>query len=622
MTEVVSSILGPLVEKLASSAVEEIQLVCGVKADREKLKNTLKMIQEVLADAEQKQIKEPAVRRWLSELKDFCYDVEDVLDEFETRALWRRARLTERLTLRRKVRYLSSWLSNLIFQFKMANKMKELGKRLDGINEEKTKFNLSSNVQEKTIVPRRETHSFEPALNVIGRDEEKKMIIDLLLRGSDDGGAGKIAVIPILGMGGTGKTTLARLAYNDDRVNKHFEDKKVWLSMPVKFEVEKIVRDVIKSLSDEAKCDSWSLEKLQKHLRELVKDKRCLFVMDDVWEMRREDWVGLRDLLGGVSEGSKVIVTSRIKSIAEIMGTVPPLHLANLSEEESLTLFVKCAFDQGQEQNHPDLMAIAKEIVGKCGGNPLAVKTLGCLLFSEKKNRGDWEHVRDSEIWQLQTDILPSLRISYDLMPSYLKRCFAYSSIFPKNKGFSNFDLIQLWISNGFIQSSGNNQELEEIGRQYLEELCSRSFFDVVGENYPAVIFRMHDLIHELAISVAQTESSNMKVRVQDISPTTRHVSFPDLSLLPKDEVSRCLSKLSGVRTIFLSERGSSGEFFLERCISRFKHLRVLWLEESSFDQLPSSIGGLKHLRCLSLRRNDNIEKLPSRSASFVICSA
>ncbi|XP_030553822.1 putative disease resistance protein RGA3 [Rhodamnia argentea] len=608
MTDFVSSILGPLVEKLASSAVEEIQLVCGVKADREKLKNTLKMIQEVLADAEQKQIKEPAVRRWLSELKDFCYDVEDVLDEFETRALWRRARLTERLTLRRKVRYLSSWLSNLIFQFKMANKMKELGKRLDGINEEKTKFDLSSNVQEKTIVPRRETHSFVPASNVIGRDEEKKMIIELLLRRSNDGGAGKIAVVPILGMGGTGKTTLAKLVYNDDSVNEHF-DHKVWLSMPVEFEVKKTTRDILESLGQKGNNDGFDM--LQECLRNVLKNKRCLFVMDDVWEVRREDWMELRDLLEGVSEGSKVIVTSRIKSIAEIMGTVPPLHLANLSEEESLKLFVKCAFDQGQEKNHPDLMVIAKEIVSKCGGNPLAVKTLGSLLYSKKKNRSDWEQVRDSKMWQLPDDPLTSLRISYDLMPSYLKRCFAYCSIFPKSREFFNFDLIQLWISNGFIQSSGNNQELEEIGRQYLEELRSRSFFDVVEEVYPAVAFRMHDLIHELAVSVAQTESANMKVRAQDISPTTRHISFPDPSLLPKDELRDRLSKLSGVRTIFLSERGSSGEFFLERCISRFKHLRVLWLENSSFDQLPSSIGGLKHLKFLSLRLNDNIKKLP-----------
>ncbi|XP_030445958.2 putative disease resistance protein RGA1 [Syzygium oleosum] len=608
MTDVVSSILGPLLEKLASSAVEEIQLVWVIKDDREKLKNTLEMIQKVLADAEHKQTIEAPVRLWLSKLKDFCYDAEDVLDEFEARALLRRVRSTEHLTFKRKVRYLSLWISNFIFQFKMAHNMKELRKKLDGIDEEKIKFNLSSNVHDKTIVPRRETHSFVAPLNVIGRKKEKERIIELLI-GSDDGGAGKITVVPILGMGGTGKTTLAKLVYNDDRVNEHFKDNKIWLSMPVEFEVEKIIRDIIKSFSAETKCDSWSLETLQNHLRNLVKSKRCLCIMDDVWAMRREDWVALSDLLGGVSEGSKVIVTSRNKSIASIMGTVPPCNLADLSLEDSLTLFVKCAFDQGQEKNRPDLMAIGEEIVSKCGGNPLAVKTLGSLLYS-KNNRSDWEYVRDSEMWQLQTDILPSLRISYDLMPPYLKRCFAYCSIFPKISGFSNMSAIQLWISNGLIQSSGNNQELEEIGWQYLEDLWSRSFIDFVEEDSLVVRFRMHDLIRELAISVAQTETSTMEVWGQDISPTTRHISFPNPSRVPKDELCGCLSKLGCVRTITF-EKGSSGEFFLETCISRFKHLRVLWLEDCGFDLLPSSIGRLKHLRYLSLGRNYDIKKLP-----------
>ncbi|KAK3446892.1 hypothetical protein EUGRSUZ_A02517, partial [Eucalyptus grandis] len=559
MSEVVSSILGPLLEKLASSTVEEIQLVGGVKDDQEKLKNKLEMIEKVLADAEQKQTKEEAMRLWLSRLKDFCYDVEDVLDEFEARALWRQARLTEYLTLKSKVHYQAPWLSNFIFQFKMAHKMKKLRKRLDGINEERTQFNLSSDVANKIIVPRRETHSFVSPSNVIGRINETKSIIELLIS-SDDGGATTIEIIPIIGMG--------------------------------------------------EKCDSWALEMLQNQLRHLVEDKRCLFVMDDVWEVTREDWVGLRDLLGGVSEGSKIIVTSRNQSIASIMGTVPPLNLANLSREDSLILFVNCAFDQGQEKNYPDLMVIGEEIVSKCGGNPLAVKTLGSLLFSKKNNRTDWEYVRDSEMWQLETDILPSLRISYDLMPSYLKRCFAYCSIFLKNYEFNNLDLIQLWISNGLIQSSGNNKELEEIGRQYLEELWSRSFFDFVREDYPFLFFRMHDLIHELAISVAQTELSNMKVHAQDISPETRHISFPNPSRIPKDELHGCLSKLSRIRTIML-EDGSSGEFLLEMCISRFKHLRVLWLDYSSFDLLPSSIGSLKHLRFLSLWGNWDIKKLP-----------
>ncbi|KAL3755486.1 hypothetical protein ACJRO7_002525 [Eucalyptus globulus] len=580
MTEVVSSIFGPL-------------LVWSVKDDREKLKSTLEMIQKVLADAEQKQTKEEAVRLWLSKLKDFCYDAEDVLDKFESRALWRRARSMEHSTFKRKVCYLSSWLSNFSFQFKMAHKMKELGKTLDRINEEKIKFNLLSDVHEMTIPPQRETHSFVPASKVIGRNVEKEKIIELLM-GSDDGRVGRIGVIPIIGMGGSGKTTLVKLVYNDNEVKKHF-DCLVWLSMPVEFQVKKIITDIIKSLGHKEKYDK--LDMLQNCLRSMVGNKRCLFVMDDVWEVTEDAWRELTELLEGVSEGSKVIVTSRNKSVALIMGTVPPLKLADLSKEDSLTLFVKCAFDQGQEKNHPDLMVIGEEIVSKCNGNPLA----------------EWEYVRDSDMWQLKTNILPSLRISYDLMPSYLKQCFAYCSILPKKCDFRNIDLINLWISNGFIQSSENNQELQEIGKQYLEELRSRSFFNVVLKGYSFMFIRMHDLIYELAISVAQPESSNIRVWTQDISWRTRYISFPNPSGVPKDEVSGCLSKLSRVRTIVCEELGSSDseEFFLETCISQCKHLRVLWLDDSSFHLLPRSIGRLKHLRYLSLNGNSNIKKLP-----------
>lgn len=129
----------------------------------------------------------------------------------------------------------------------------------------------------------------------------------------------------------------------------------------------------------------------------------------------------MTDVLGGVSKGSKIIVTSRYKSITSIMGTRYSFDLANLSREDSLTLFVNCAFDKGKEKNHPDLMVIGKEIVRKCGGNPPAMKTLGSLLYSKHNQKSDWESMRDSEIWQLGTGILSPLRIIYDLMPSYLK---------------------------------------------------------------------------------------------------------------------------------------------------------------------------------------------------------
>ncbi|KAI6697897.1 hypothetical protein NL676_018016 [Syzygium grande] len=140
---------------------------------------------------------------------------QDVLGKFEARTLRRQASSTEHMTLKRKVCYLSLWISNFIFHFKMAHNMKELRKRLDGINQEKTQLNLSSDVYDKTIVTRRETHSFVFPSNVIGKNEEKEMIIKLLRR-LDDGRAGMIEIIPILRIEGIGKTTLAQLVYNDD----------------------------------------------------------------------------------------------------------------------------------------------------------------------------------------------------------------------------------------------------------------------------------------------------------------------------------------------------------------------------------------------------------------------
>lgn len=146
-----------------------------------------------------------------------------------------------------------------------------------------------------------------------------------------------------------------------------------------------------------------------------------------------------------------------------------------------------------------------------------------------------------------------------------------------------------------------------------MEELLSRSFFDVVREYCPLLIFKMHDLIHDLAISVAQTESCNItKERTQDISPSTRHISFFNTFDVPKDELRGCLSKLSRVRTVMFGKLGSSEEFLLETCIGRFKHLRVLLLRQSTFDLLPSSIGNLKYLRNLQLYDCRNLRKLPN----------
>lgn len=608
--DLVSGGVDALIQRLASYAYTEIKLAWGVEDDLDELAKILDQIRAILSDAEQKQREDQAVKKWMENLQHFCYDAEDVLDEFEAEI--QRQRFTDRSTLKRKVRYRSLCIQRLIFRFRMAHRVMNLRERMDSIDKQKGRLHLSVKTDDKTIVQKKETHSFVLPTNIVGRREERLRLLELLLGSTD---LGRLAVVPIVGIGGLGKTTLARMAYGDEKVVNHFEIK-VWISMPVDFDQKQIVKDIIKCVSPDTKCDSLNMEHLQTQLRFLLKNKRCLFVFDDVWNVTRNQWLELRTLLDGVSQGSRVIVTSRDKRVASIMtpSMDPEFNLPPLLEKEAVQLFLKHAFDDSsEEKKHPDLVEIGKQIVRKCGGNPLAVKSMGSLLYSADYRK--WITVRDSEIWKIEdqgNEILPSLRISYDLMPSYLKQCFAYCAIFPKNYEFNDLELIHLWIANGLIQSGGTHEDPEEIGQNYWVELWSRSFFEEVQEDLLYVKFRMHDLIHELSLSVAQSESSVVKPGSRDVYDRKRHLSFTDPNMLTGDWIKN-IDKLTGLRTIMfpIKKEGPAGEAFLSSCLTKFKHLRVLYLHDSSFEELPNSIGDLKNLRFLHFCGNKRLKRLP-----------
>ena len=367
------------------------------------------------------------------------------------------------------------------------------------------------------------------------------------------------------------------------------------------FNVTRLIKEILKSakvkIDENLGIDQW-----QTSLRELLKDKKFLLVLDDVWNEDRNKWIELEDLLLGGCNGSKIIVTTRNDSVATIMGTTPTYNLDGLSQEDCLSLFVTLAFQEGEEKQYPNLLEIEKEIVEKCKGVPLAVKTLAGLLYS-KLDECEWKFIRDNEIWHLEQnegDILPALRLSYNQLPLHLKQCFAYCSLFPKDYEFFSIELIQFWMAHGALQSH-ENKELEDIGDLYIKELLSRSFFQYVNEDLYCCSFVMHDL----ALSVAQGECLTI-TKKSVIDEKVRHLSFVDNG----QEFVTPLQKLSRVQTIiFQIELPLS---LVEACISRFKYLRVLDLSESSFEVLSSSVGALKHLRYLSLSCNWNLKKLPN----------
>ncbi|XP_050258422.1 disease resistance protein RGA2-like [Quercus robur] len=527
MAEFGYGIVVKVLELLGSVTFQEISSAWGIKSDLTKLERTIKAIKAVLLDVEEKQASDHRLSIWLGELKDVLKDAENVLDEFQYIVLQKEVMKRNGSTSKKVSNFFSS--SNpLAVRFEMAHKIKSIRKRVDEISAEKDKFNLAQGLEDRKLnmqESRDMTHSFVPSQNVIGRNDDKIQIIDLLMQ--QDAGR-NVSVIPIVGIGGLGKTTLAKLVYNNELVERHFQ-LRMWVCVSEDFNVTWLIKEILKSALVTID-ENLSLDQLQIQLRGLLKDKKFLLVLDDVWNEDHKKWIELENLLLGGCNGSKLLVTTRNSSVATIMGTATTYNLKGLPKEDCMSLFVKLAFKVGQENKYPNLLNIGREIVKKCKGVPLAVSTLAGLLYS-KVDEHEWKSIRDNEIWNLEQkegDILPTLKLSYNQLPFHLKQCFAYCSVFPKDFEFKSLCLIQFWMAYGILQSpKDENVELEDVGDLYIKELLSRSFFQDFGQRdfMPIYTFKMHDLVHDLALSIARGECS-VVTKKSTLAAEVCHLSF------------------------------------------------------------------------------------------------
>ncbi|CAL5394443.1 unnamed protein product [Camellia sinensis] len=605
-----ASFLPFVLQNLNSLIQKEVGLLWGVDKEMKKLSSTLTTIQAVLQDAEQKQSQEKAIQNWLRKLNDAAYEVEDILDDCTTEALQYESKRLSSSSLKKVIStsLLTYPVQNILFRHKIGNRMKDTIENLNAIAEERMKFHLREVVVEKRVelADRRETSSALTQPQLYGREEDKEKIVKMLVENICD--CQDVSVYPIIGMGGLGKTTLAQMVFNDERVKCHFEPK-IWVYVSQDFDVKRVIKAIIESVSERT-CEASNLDSLQKKLREMLNGKRYFLVLDDVWDEDQDNWDGLKYLLACGSKGASIIVTTRVAKVPSIMGTVPAHHLSFLPEEDCWLLFKQRAFGDGNEEQ-PNLVAIGKEIVKKCGGVPLAAKALGGLMRF-KSEETDWHFVKESEIWNLPQDknsILPLLRLSYYNLPLELRRCFAYCAIFLKGSEIEKEKLIHLWMANGFISSNGKS-ELEDIGNGIWNELYWRSFFQDVDKGPSgSIIFKIHDLMHDLAQSVMEDEchmmeaESSKNISAQRIHHVTLVADYMHVGVFPK-----ALYRVESLHTILLQYRqpnttfNTPHSFFPSSCdLSNFCSLRVFDALGTYMRQLSSSIGKLKHLGYLNL---------------------
>ncbi|CAL9041942.1 unnamed protein product, partial [Musa banksii] len=630
-----SSFLEILIGSTKNSVVRQIGGVWGLEEDLEKLERTLLRIQSIVGDAEEQQIKDTAVKNWLTALRDAAYAAEDVLDEFNLETLRKSNRAIENKMMGKVSDFFSSH-NALYFRCKMARKLNGVVKSIDEIAAESRKFNFAVRTQEQTPPTVRQIHSYVVESDVIGRGEEKDEIVKLLIEQQDENE--KIAVLPIVGMGGLGKTTLAKLIYQDKRVERHFQ-LRIWVCVGSVFDLGEILKAIISSATGR-QSDLKFMDMLQSSVRDVLAGKRYLLVLDDVWNEDPSKWDDLKALLTCGGDGSRVVVTTRSDGVSSMMGTLTTHKLAFLSEEDSWDLFRRRAFPSGQDddkQQHQNLVEIGKAIVTKCGGLPLAVKALGSMMSYQNDER-EWSAIKESSIWatKVGSDILPALLLSYNDLPSHLKRCFAFCAIFPKDYEIEVDMLIRLWMAQGFIPSEGT-AELEVKGHRIFMELHKRCFFQDVGrvkERYCSLrTCKMHDLIHDLAQHISGEEGVALLAPCTATEPRkdVHHLSLP--GTYSSSKIHETLGKFPALRTLLVRDAyfGKSVDnisrpaklrvlgfhnlnaTMLLNLSQHLKHVRFLDISYSKIAELPEAITTLLNLQTLKLSGCRQLLKLPSK---------
>ncbi|KAL6868260.1 hypothetical protein ACP4OV_015105 [Aristida adscensionis] len=663
--------------KLVSLMAREITSITGVTRDLSELQDIHQDITRWLSDVRDRSIESGPSPPRMMKLRNVAYDIHDLLDEVQLQADKHnidsdsdKHAIADCFCMKPK---------SFQFRWKVARKIREIRVTYQAI------VNQTSNTN--TVVPNApvpiessNVTTGEPSFlgkvpdsQIPKRDQEKADIICKLLESNE---GEKSWIISVVGLGGSGKTTLAKHICHDNKIKEHFKDEIFWVHVSQEFGIEKLIGKLFEALGSKQKSDHYATQHMLHEISKKLGGKKFLLVLDDAWQKERHEWEQFMPHLTGGAPGSKILLTTRDEKVAYAVKSKNTCKLSFLAEDESWSFFLKSS-ELAENDLDPKLIQVGKETVEKCGGVPLAIKTLGGI-FCEKRELSTWEAIRGSDLWNEQSindKVFASLKLSYIHLADELKQCFVFCSIFPKGYQIYKDRLISRWIAHGYINPK-NGEHPEDIGKYYFDSLVKVGFLQDPSESWTKqLVCKMHDLIHDLARHILKDEVVN-SLHNNMTTKFTQGCRYLSLTLCT-EKVNRHLldrardlyvsggapsfdklvKKSFSIRSVILNYTSDTPfpmfilkfEYlgYLEICglkctelpeaiagcwnlqalcfincngfvalpesISKLKKLRNLELQNcTDLESLPQSIGGCRDLQCLQLYICEKLKEIPS----------
>ncbi|OMO76584.1 Disease resistance protein [Corchorus olitorius] len=588
------AIVSLAVERITDLLIHEAVFLTGVNNEVENLKTELKRMQCFLKDVDRKQEQDERLRNRVAEIRDLAYDAEHVIDSYILQVAHQGGfhGIVKRFTS----------IFNNPFRLRKIGKQRRLRRSYSHVEDE----------------------------DVVSLEGSTKDILDQLMKAEADEDRLHV-VVSIVGMGRIGKTTVAKKVYNHNDVKSYF-DCCAWAFISQHCNTrEVLIAVLIKALSP-SEDERRRISKAENHelvekVYDVLKEKRYLVVLDDIW--RSEDWDSLKPAFPRGKNGSKILFTTRNKDVAlHADPCSTPIELPFLTDDASWELFVKKAFPGNKTENHgraEEFVQLGKDMVKKCGGLPLAIVLLGGLLAA-KKSRIEWEMVHKNINEHLMNKFQQGehhyrgvkwvLALSYIELPFYLKPCFLYMSHYPEDWEISKKELIRLWIAEGFISSSSEGGMLmEDVGEEYLMELINRCLIQIGKRDHTGTkvrTCRIHDLLRNFCVSKAQEENFLGIIQQKNEGD---HV-FLRLTMEAASKAHRIAIHPSQ-RHVCLEEQWPN-----LRSLLMFQNKKLIWIYNSEYNNfrflrvlnvlkddevlrwwhVSSEIGNLLHLRYLGLQ--------------------